>query len=63
MKALLEGEKLGITKVRGQWYERALPGSTGQGGIDGRGTRLLMPIFHPSYLLRNPSRCVARVWQ
>jgi len=32
----------GITKVRGRWYER-----------DGR---LYMPIFHPAYLLRNPSR-------
>lgn len=36
------GEKRGITKVRGQWYER-----------DGR---WLMPIFHPAYLLRNPDR-------
>jgi uracil-DNA glycosylase, family 4 len=38
----LLGIKQGITKVRGQWYER-----------DGR---LFMPIFHPAYLLRNPSR-------
>ncbi len=38
----LLGLKQGITKVRGQWYER-----------DGR---LFMPIFHPAYLLRNPSR-------
>jgi len=38
----LLGIKEGITKVRGQWYER-----------DGR---LFMPIFHPAYLLRNPSR-------
>lgn len=41
MRTLL-GIKDGITKVRGQWYER-----------DGR---LYMPIFHPAYLLRNPSR-------
>ncbi len=34
----------GITKLRGQWY-------------DWNG-RLAMPIFHPSYLLRNPSRKV-----
>lgn len=34
--------KVGITKLRGQWNE-----------IDGR---WVMPIFHPSYLLRNPSR-------
>lgn len=38
----LVGIKQGITKVRGQWIER-----------DGR---LYMPIFHPAYLLRNPSR-------
>ena len=41
MKGLV-GEKRGITKVRGQWIE-----------WDGR---LCMPIFHPAYLLRNPSR-------
>ncbi len=34
--------KVGITKLRGQWTE-----------IDGR---WIMPIFHPSYLLRNPSK-------
>mmetsp|Transcript_6545 Transcript_6545/g.13279 ORF Transcript_6545/g.13279 Transcript_6545/m.13279 type:complete len:266 (+) Transcript_6545:97-894(+) len=39
MKCLL-GETQGITKVRGTWYE--------QGG------RWWMPVFHPSYLLRNP---------
>lgn len=38
----LTGEKQGITKIRGQWLEW-------QG-------RLCMPIFHPSYLLRNPSK-------
>jgi DNA polymerase len=32
----------GITKLRGQWVQQ--------------GERWLMPIFHPSYLLRNPSR-------
>jgi DNA polymerase len=36
------GEKRGISKIRGQWLE-----------WEGR---LCMPIFHPSYLLRNPSR-------
>ncbi len=41
LKSILS-EKLGITKVRGQWY-----------AWDGR---LVMPIFHPSYLLRNQSR-------
>jgi DNA polymerase len=34
--------KQGITKVRGQWYTQD--------------DRLYMPIFHPAYLLRNPSR-------
>lgn len=34
--------KLGITKIRGQW-------------ADGPFGSKMMPIFHPSYLLRNPS--------
>jgi DNA polymerase len=34
--------KDGITKVRGEWIERD--------------HRFYMPIFHPAYLLRNPSR-------
>lgn len=38
----LTSEKRGITKIRGTWME-----------WEGR---LCMPIFHPSYLLRNPSR-------
>ncbi|AFY49677.1 uracil-DNA glycosylase, family 4 [Nostoc sp. PCC 7524] len=38
----ITGDKRGITKIRGQWMEW-------QG-------RLCMPIFHPSYLLRNPSK-------
>jgi uracil-DNA glycosylase len=38
----LTGDKRGITKIRGQWIEW-------QG-------YLCMPIFHPAYLLRNPSR-------
>ena len=36
------GIKTGITKMRGQWIER-----------DGR---VYMPVFHPSFLLRNASR-------
>lgn len=41
------GIKGGITRLRGQWRN-------GEGeGLEGR---LLMPILHPSYLLRNPSR-------
>jgi uracil-DNA glycosylase len=38
----LTGDKRGITKVRGQWIEWD--------------RRLCMAIFHPAYLLRNPSR-------
>lgn len=38
----LTGEKRGITKIRGTWIE-----------WEGR---LCMPILHPAYLLRNPSR-------
>ncbi|MBD2252152.1 uracil-DNA glycosylase [Nostoc parmelioides] len=38
----LTGDKRGITKIRGQWLE-----------WEGH---LCMPIFHPSYLLRNPSK-------
>jgi DNA polymerase len=38
----LTGDKRGITKIRGEWMEW-------QG-------RLCMPILHPAYLLRNPSR-------
>ncbi len=41
VKSIL-GDKRGITKIRGQWMEW-------QG-------KLCMPIFHPAYLLRNPSR-------
>jgi DNA polymerase len=35
-------KKTGITSLRGKWTE-----------MDGR---WIMPIFHPSYLLRNPTR-------
>jgi uracil-DNA glycosylase len=38
----LTGDKRGITKIRGQW-------------LDWQGY-LCMPILHPAYLLRNPSR-------
>jgi uracil-DNA glycosylase len=38
----LVGDKRGITKIRGEW-------------LDWQG-RLCMPVFHPAYLLRNPSR-------
>ncbi len=49
----ITGDKRAITKIRGQWLEW-------QG-------RLCMPIFHPSYLLRNPSKAVGSpkwlMWQ
>jgi len=35
-------EKRGISKIRGQWFDWQ--------------ERFCMPIFHPAYLLRNPSR-------
>ena len=42
MRAVLNETRLGITKMRGNWHQ-----------IDGR---WVMAIFHPAYLLRNPSR-------
>lgn len=42
VKGILPQEKRGITKIRGQWM-----------AFEGRPC---MPIFHPAYLLRNPSR-------
>jgi len=41
------GIKGGISKLRGQWHSCETEPLRG---------RQLMPIFHPSYLLRNPSR-------
>ncbi|MBD1853849.1 uracil-DNA glycosylase [Leptolyngbya sp. FACHB-711] len=38
----ITGDKRGITKIRGQWIEWD--------------NRLCMPMLHPAYLLRNPSR-------
>jgi len=47
MKALLDIQ-LGITKMRGNWYNfRGIP---------------IMPTFHPAYLLRNPA-AKKEVWQ
>jgi len=40
------GVKSGITQLRGQWL-------AGEGPL--LGGRLLIPLFHPSFLLRNPS--------
>ncbi len=42
MRSVLNETRLGITKMRGQWHE-----------WEGR---WVMPIFHPAYLLRNPSK-------
>jgi DNA polymerase len=44
MKAVLN-IKEGITKVRGQWFDTPFEGGA-----------KAMPIFHPSYLLRNQSK-------
>lgn len=38
----LIGDKRGITKIRGEWIEWE--------------NHLCMPVFHPAYLLRNPSK-------
>ncbi|MCH9713887.1 MAG: uracil-DNA glycosylase [Cyanobacteria bacterium] len=46
MDALL-GIRGGITRLRGQWHQSETPWLRG---------RWLMPVLHPSYLLRNPSR-------
>ncbi|MGH7269643.1 MAG: uracil-DNA glycosylase, partial [Polyangiaceae bacterium] len=51
--AALLGQKLGITKVRGQWKLY-------------RGKTLVMPTYHPSYLLRpSPQQADAKrqAWQ
>lgn len=53
MRSVLNETKLGITKVRGQWFEHE--------------ERWVMPIFHPAYLLRNPEKSPgspkALMWQ
>lgn len=43
MKSFLGERTQGITKIRGQWFE-------------GPYNSKMMPIFHPSYLLRNASK-------
>jgi len=43
------GDIGGITRIRGNWFESA------RAIIDVHGAKM-MPIFHPSYLLRNDSR-------
>jgi len=48
VKAILPEQKLGITKLRGQWFPA--PASLNLPNAE------IMPIFHPSYLLRNQSR-------
>jgi uracil-DNA glycosylase family 4 len=42
MRSVLNETKLGITKMRGKWVEKD--------------HHWIMPIFHPAYLLRNPSK-------
>ena len=41
--------KTGITQLRGQWFATSYQGSDGQ-------PIHAMPLFHPAYLLRNPSQ-------
>lgn len=43
-QALL-GADIRITKIRGQWFPQGKNGENGP---------LIMPVFHPAYLLRNP---------
>ncbi len=54
VQSLLPNINSGITKIRGQWF-------------DGPNGAKMMPIFHPSYLLRNPSKEVGKpkwlMWQ
>jgi DNA polymerase len=45
--AILGDSVGGITKIRGKWFE---------GETYGFKDTIIMPIFHPSYLLRNDSR-------
>lgn len=47
----LLGTRQGITRTRGQWYPYRH--ATAQGGSY---QALLMPMFHPAYLLRNDTR-------
>jgi DNA polymerase len=42
MRQILGDDTPTISRVRGQWFQRD--------------SRWIMPIFHPAYLLRNPSR-------
>lgn len=53
MQSVLNETKVGITKMRGQWFR-----------VD---DRWVMPIFHPAYLLRNPDKTPgspkALMWQ
>lgn len=49
-KALLPHESRGITKTRGQWVPNEQLDEVHGGALVGK---LLMPWFHPSYLLRN----------
>lgn len=47
-KTILADEKLSITKVRGQWFHAPVTYMSEP--------LYVMPMFHPSYLLRNESR-------
>ncbi|WP_034387415.1 uracil-DNA glycosylase family protein [Deinococcus sp. YIM 77859] len=47
----LLGTRQGITRLRGTWYPYRYPDNQG-----GRREALVMPMFHPAYLLRNDTR-------
>ena len=49
--SMIPSNTLGITKIHGKWF-------------DGPNGAKMMPIFHPAYLLRNPSNEVGKPkWQ
>lgn len=49
---LLSGEKTGITKLRGEFYPCNVPGLR---VLPHKKPPVVMPTFHPAYLLRNPN--------
>lgn len=58
----LLGTRRGVADLRGQWF--AFTHADGEGGTY---QALLMPLFHPAYLLRHPARTPgtpkARTWR
>jgi len=48
-KSMMPNADVGITKLRGRWFDAPA-------GLIGAEGAKMMPIFHPSYLLRNEQR-------